>query len=152
MIYIVFITRNPLTVFRHVPLPYTPYSTLPMESKQWDQCGLTGRSQWSGSVGNCCVASKAGVIHSQTLILISQRSRNWIKSKTDTRRTPNLHCSLKRKWTHGSLVLMNVRVYKRSPSFSSDIFHGKIPHPYFAFHGRENQQFRKGFSRRSLRR
>jgi hypothetical protein len=96
------------------------YFILLMESKQWDLSGLTEHSQWSDSVSNFYVASKAAGIHLPTLILTLQQSRNLIKLKTDTVPTTNWHCSLKRKGTLESLHLMNVSVTVHAQYFSSD--------------------------------
>lgn len=145
-------TRIPLTVFQHALSPSMLYFTLPMELKQWDLSGLTGLSQWSDSVVNFYVASKAAAILSPTSIPTLQLSHNLIKSKTDIMPTTNWRSSLKRKRTPESLLLMNVSVLFHAQPFScvlivSDRSHigPVLPMPEKSHHSRgpsrENHQY-----------
>ena len=114
MTYIVFITRSPVTVFQHALLPSMRYSTLLMGLKPWDLSGLTGHSQWSASVGNFYVASKAAVTHSPTLTPILPQSPNWTKSRTVIMPTRISHFSHQKKIVLGSLDLKNVIFFKHA--------------------------------------
>ena len=124
MSYIVIITRSPAIVFLLALLRSTCYSTLPVGLKIWDLFGHTGHSQWSVSVGNSYVASKAAATLSPTLIRILLQSPNWTKSRTVTMPTRISHFSHQIKRVLGSLELKNVTffIHSHSRSFRSNYF------------------------------
>ena len=111
MSYIVIITRSPVIMFLLTLLQSTHYSTLPVGLKLWDLFGHTGHSQWSVSVGNSYIASKAATTLSPTLIHMLLQLPNWTKSRTITMPTRILHFSHQIKRVLGSFEECNFFLY-----------------------------------------